>query len=573
MMRNLNVSRLFVAAAAVAVAMSSCTKDETAANSTDDDSYDAFANDFYPTALYFTQINPNNTTSVEYFTNKFAEDFLLGDYVEAGEKSPETVNFPGFVQANGKTYVSVATTGVTGYSVASDDFETNMQALLTNEGFGGEPWDYVSLNYSAAYMSYEGDTSGSGYSSAGSYTSGIAFPLTPHKARVAVYGQAAPFDLMSATPSKVLTTELIGQAYGRYLGNPYNTMMTNSDESFVYVFSPGTTRKFDCVRTENESDGTEILQEYTSNTYSTAVERTVRKVANGGATAGVIRINTTTDAIDTSFGTNGVVELENEYFDGCTFSQVWHITGDKFLLRVMDEANTTAHGFYYSFHKSQPWDTRFYIFDAATVTMTEISGLPVYADLMAASNTIGEPLCTSDKVYIPYSLATGACVYYVDITGSSYSGVKGASSDANYIYGMGKLNNATYGDKIILATRVTDGAFYYLDATVAEVESSSEVLTMQGDGVEVNNGQVIHFIEDKYLFTIYEAGGSDGVQVNGYTLKDDGELNPLMGTGYWSTSGYHAEGNLGDYFTYMRWATLSSDVTPRQYPTQAEIEE
>ncbi|MFR9590803.1 MAG: hypothetical protein SNG27_00240 [Rikenellaceae bacterium] len=571
MKKNVTISRLFVAATAVAVAMSSCTKDDAAGSSSSSDDYDAFATDFYPTAIYFTQINPNNTTSTEYFTYQLAEDFLLGDYVEAGERSPETVNFPGFVQANGKTYVSVATTGVTGYSVASADFETNMQTLLDNEGFGGEPWDYVSLNYSVAYMSYEGDTSGSGYSSSGSYSSGIAYPLTPHKARVAVYGQSAPFDLMATTPSKVLTTDLIGQAYGRYLGNPYNTMMTNSDESFVYVFSPGSTRKFDCVRTTNEADGTEILQEYTEKTtYTETADRTVCKVANGGATAGVIRINTTTDAIDTSFGTNGVVELEDTYFNGCTFSQVWHITGDKYLLRVMDEANTTAHGFYYAFHKNQPWDTRFFIFDAATVTMTEISALPVYEDLMAASNTIGEPLCTDSKVYIPYSLATGACVYVVDITGSSYSGVKGASSDANYIYGMGMLTCATDAsvEKIILATRVTDGAFYYLDATVAEVEDPSEVLTMQGDGVEVNNGQVIHFIDNKYLFTLYEAGGSDGVQCNGYTLQEDGELKALMGSGYWTTSGYHSEGNLGDYFTYMRWSTLSSDVTPRQYPTQ-----
>ncbi len=556
-------------AAAVAVAMSSCTKDETPASADDDDYYNSYENYYYPTALYYSQIDPN-LTSVKYFTYALAEDFLLGDYMESGEKSPETVNFPGFVQANGKVYVSVATTGVTGYSVASDDFETNMQNLLDAEGFGGEPWDYVSLNYSVAYMS--APDAGSGYSNKGSYTSGIAYPLTPHKARVAVYGQTAPFDMMATTPSKVLTTDLIGQAYGRYLGNPYNTMMTNSDESFVYVFSPGTTRKFDCVRTTNNSDGTETLQEYTSSTYTTAVERTVRKVANGGATAGVIRINTTTDAIDTSFGINGVVELEDAYFNGCTFSQVWHITGDKFLLRVMDKEMTTDLGYYYAFHKYQPWDSRFYIFDAAAGTMTEISGLPVSADLMDASNTIGEPLCTDSKVYIPYTLTTGACVYYVDITGASYAGVKGASSNASYIYGMGKLVCPTDSsvEKIILATRVTDGAFYYLDATVAEVEDSNEMLTMVGDGVEVNNGQIIHFIEDKYLFTLYEAGGSDGVQCNGYTLKADGELSAIMGTGYWTTSGYHAEGNLGDYFTYIRWSTISDGVTPRQYPAVVE---
>ncbi len=570
-MKKTTISRLFVATAAVAVAMSSCTKDETAANATDDDSYDSYANDYYPTALYYTQINPENTSAVEYFTYALAEDFLLGSYVPDADKSPETVNFPGFVQANGKVYVSVATTGVTGYSVASDDFEANMQNLLDAEGFGGEPWDYVSLNYSVAYMS--APDVGSGYSNKGSYTSGIAYPLTPHKARVAVYNTAAPFDMMATTPSTVLTTDLIGQAYGRYLGNPYNTMMTNTAESYVYVFSPGTTRKFNCVRTTDYTDGTESLQEYTSDTYTTAVERTVRKVANGGATAGVIRINTATDAIDTSFGTNGVVELEDTYFDGCTFSQVWHITDDKFLLRVMDKEMTTDLGYYYAFHKYQPWDSRFYIFDASTVTMTEISGLPVSANLMSASNTIGEPLCTDSKVYIPYTLTTGACVYYADISGSSYTGVLGASSDAAYIYGMGKLVCPTDSsvEKIILATRAEDsGAFYYLDATVAEVESASEVLTMVGDGVEVNNGQIIHFIEDKYLFTLYEAGGSDGVQCNGYTLKTDGELSAIMGTGYWTTSGYHCEGNLGDYFTYIIWSTISSGVTQRQYPDQDE---
>ncbi|MFR9602343.1 MAG: DUF4374 domain-containing protein [Rikenellaceae bacterium] len=557
--------RLFVAMAAISVAFSSCSKDDSGAGDGDETT----ATDYYPTALYLTMINPNNTSGAEIFTYALAEDFLLGSYMEAGEKSPETVNFPGFVEANGKTYVSVATTGVTGYSVASDDFETNMQTLLTNEGFGGEPWDYVSLNYSVAYMSAEGV--GSGYSSSGSYTSGIAYPLTPHKARVAVYNNAAPFDLVNTTPSKVLTTDLIGQAYGRYLGNPYNTMMTNDSETYVYVFSPGTTRKFNCVRTTDNGDGTETIIEYTSNTYDEEAGRTVRKVANGGATAGVIRINTSTDQIDTTWGNNGVVEFEDTYFGGCTFSQVWHITGDKYLLRVMDAECTTDLGYYYAFHKSQPWDSRFYIFDAETLTMTQINGLPVSADLMDASNTIGEPLCTESKIYIPYTLLTGSCIYNVDLDNAN-TVAKGASSDASYIYGLGKLTSFDDPsvEKIIIATKNDDSAFYYLDATASEVEDSSKNLTMVGTGVEVNNGQVIHFIEDKYLFTIYEAGGSDGTQVNGYTLTSAGELNPLMGTGYWVTSGYHSEGNLNDHFTYMRWSTISDGVTPRNYPEGVE---
>lgn len=396
-----------------------------------------YGEDVTYTAVTLAYTVANAGTGDAYFNTVTAEGFLLQD---SENPSPETVSFPGFVEAGGKVYVSIATQGVSKYATLQSNFTTAMETLIENEGYEGTPSEYVANGSGICYAIDKNTEAGtSGYSTSFSFSNGVPFPLTPDKVRLAVY-DAATYSIDKA-PEAFISSDLMGQAYGRYVGNPYNTLVTNDD--YVYVFSPGATRKFDDFYAENINDNKEeYTTQYAVNSTTATdwvTETTPIRKAVSDAKGGVMRIKAGATSFDSSFGDGGFVNLEDK-LAGRTFTRVWHIAGDYFLLRVNSQG-TAAEGYLYGFHKNKPVDTDFAIYNAAAGTVSTITGLPSYAEIRDDNSAIGEPCSYSGVVYIPISKETGSAVYVVDINNeaSSYAAKEGISITADNILGVGFL--------------------------------------------------------------------------------------------------------------------------------------
>lgn len=364
--------------------------------------------DYSPVDVYYTIADP--VTAKAKYGNITSEGFLLNEKIPAAERSPETVNFPAFTEAGGKMYVSVATQGVSKYATLSDNFTASMQSLIENEGLLGEVNDYVARGSGRTYT-IAGSTAVSGYSSTFAISNGVPFPLTPDKARVVVYnGDDFEANGFSATPEAFITTDKIGQAYGRYYANPFNTLVRAKENGvdYAYVFSPGSVRRYNDFNVEDINAGKEELITQYSTTVETdwstsnEIATPLRKVVSN-TVAGVMRIKGGETAFDESFGNSGVVDLET-LLGGYTFTRVWNIKGNKFLLRVMNEDKPTSAGYYYEFHKNTPTDARFAIYDADSNSIQYIDGLPTTAELREDNSSIGEPCFNGSMAYIPMSL-------------------------------------------------------------------------------------------------------------------------------------------------------------------------
>ncbi|MFI3295805.1 MAG: DUF4374 domain-containing protein [Rikenellaceae bacterium] len=404
-------------------------------NSTKPTNVDADGTEYSPIDIYYTIASPISGQAK--YSNISAEGFLLNSQIAEADRSPETVNFPCFAEAGGKVYVSIATQGVSKYSTLDADFETNMQNFITNNGLGGTPSDYVAKGSGKVYT-IAGTEGVSGYNSSFSATDGVPFPLSPDKVRIAVYSST---DLaFGEEPEAFISSDLMGQAYGRYYGNPYSTIASNGD--YVYVFSPAAARRYSDYNVADEVDGTELVDQYNTTETTDWNESTklspLRKVVSS-AKASVMRIKAGETEFDMSYQNGGVLELESLLGD-YTFTRVWHLDGDLFLLRVMNEDKKASDGYYYEFHKNTPTDARFAIFNAATGTATYISGLPTTSELREDSSSIGEPCFSGDQVFIPMSLTNESAVYVVNnINSASPAAIKGLSVEADIVLGVGLL--------------------------------------------------------------------------------------------------------------------------------------
>ncbi len=411
------------------------------------------SSDAAPTATYTTTYDPSAEvtcygvtlaytvadagTGNAYFNTANAEGFLLND---TENPSPETVNFPGFAEAGGKVYVAIASQGVSKYATLQDNFEEAMQALIESEGYEGEPADYVAKGSGITYAIDKNSSTGTtGYTTSFSVSNGVPFPLTPNKVRLAVY-DAATYSI-DKTPEAFISSDLMGPAYGRYYGNPYNTLVSNDD--YVYVFSPAAANRYNDIYAEDVNNGKEQLTTQYAVNSTTATDWTEETIPirkpKATAKGGVMRIKAGASSCDSSYGEGGFVELET-LLGGYAFTRVWHIDGDKFLLRVMSEG-TVDEGYYYGFHKYKPVDCHFAIFDASTQSIAYINGLPEYAEIRNDNNSIGEPCSHEGVVYIPISKETGSAVYVVDLntSASSYTATQGISIIADNILGVGFL--------------------------------------------------------------------------------------------------------------------------------------
>lgn len=338
--------------------------------------------DHYARRLIASYFSPDGEVTVQ-------DDIDAENLLGTGESS----NFGGYIEAGGKLYASGITSGVSKFA-------------LDQEYNADKGWDdYDFTGYFSSLSSRVG--------------AGIPYPMTPDKAYISIYNANDPAKFKS-TPVKILTTDKMGQAYGRYTSNPVTTIWANDE--YVYVFSAGVTRRRDGKDVALFTDADKLVSANKS-----------AKTMGGTKSASVMRIKNGETSFDSSYGTDGVVSNLDSQLGGCTFSRVWHISGDDFLLRVINEP-----GVYYAFHKSTT-DAKFAIFNASTKVATMVTGTPAIDNVDESSAAIGEPYCEDGKAYVPIATKDGKkpAVYVIDA--ATATATKGLVIDADFVVGLGKL--------------------------------------------------------------------------------------------------------------------------------------
>ncbi|MFR9669580.1 MAG: DUF4374 domain-containing protein [Rikenellaceae bacterium] len=344
-------------------------------------------------------------TTSYYYTNNY-----IGKYVDKFNNG-ETATVVGFATAGDYVYASYATTGVTRYAIAKG----------ADCGWDGSNSDYVAQGDGSYTNSIDASNSFAA-------TSGVPFPLTPGSAFIARYPVSGSFE----SEPTFITTDKMGQAFGRTYGNPLNTVVPNDDDEYVYIFTPGTTRRYS-QDLSNEND-VEVTQ-YVDTTDETSALSTKLKVNTTNKGASVMRIKYGDDKFDSSFGTDGLLEFES-LMDNYTFSRIWHIADSKFLLRVIHTQNL-----YNASHKTDVGDADFYIFDTAAKSATKVTGLPeaTTAFVDQGSRAIGEPYIEDGKAYLPMAPNTDnyPSIYVID--SASATAKKGLEVQCSSILCIGKL--------------------------------------------------------------------------------------------------------------------------------------
>ncbi|MFR9523912.1 MAG: DUF4374 domain-containing protein [Rikenellaceae bacterium] len=342
----------------------------------------------------------------------------------------ESANVVGLVTAGNYVYVSYATPGVSRYAIETQSGWDGSKEAFRSQGYGSY------TIYASKDVDTEANTSMTSVTN--SFTSAstlgtVPFPLTPGNAYIARYNLS---DNLDSTPT-IIATDKMGQAFARQYGNPYNTLIANDDDGYVYVFSAGVTRRYCGSQECLDEDGVVFtVDQYTDTTDASTLCDDQLSVQTTNKGASVMRIKYGESEFDSSFGEGGVMTFEDK-MDDHTFSRVWHIGGTKYLLRVIHEA-----GVYYLMHHNyrDPGDAFFYIYDSSDSSIVKISGLPEpELFLEQTMSSIGEPLIDGGKIYLPMapSNQTYPAIWVIDPT--TASATKGLEVQCSYVISLAKL--------------------------------------------------------------------------------------------------------------------------------------
>ncbi len=375
------------------------------------------------------------------YGDPFASDNYIGKNYTGDLKlsNGETANIVGFVTSGDYVYASYATSGVSRYAILNG----------TNSGWDGTYDDYVTKGegtYTCAYSTDvvidENTTAftsvSNSWNSGTSYNETIPFPLTPGNAYIARYSVSGGLE---STP-EIIATDEMAQAYGRQTGNPYNMLVANSDDDYVYVFSPGVTRRYSESEASKSTDGTvdEVTQyEYdgVSGIAGTTTQIADLKVATTNKGAKVMRIKSGATEFDSSFGAKDIdINIDGKEY---VFSRVWHISGSKYLLRVIHTP-----GVFYLMHHNyrDPGDAYFFIYDTATGSATQVAGLPdPELFVLQTQSSIGEPFIDGNMVYIPMAPSNESypAIWNFDASEATPTATKGLTIKCSYIVSISKL--------------------------------------------------------------------------------------------------------------------------------------
>jgi hypothetical protein len=310
----------------------------------------ADANGYLPKTILISYLNATNATKTTNDTEDLAyrsENFLgNGEYV----------TLAGLEEVDGKVFTAPVPMGLSQYGGAID---------------GGK---YVLAGNEDLVKTEDGGTNSSKY-----YKGELQWTQYPDECWVAIYDDA------TMTSKKLIKTDKISYACGRYKSQYYQTIRT-AENGDVYVFSPSFAK---CM--------TDARQQTT-------------------LPAGVVRIAAGTTEFD-----NYYCNLE-ELTGGKTFMKVWNIGGANFLLQMYDKLES-----------NQSTALNLAVFNAEKKTFSYVTGLP--ADISALGN---EPYVENGVAYMAVSTEEGCAIYVINpTTGAAKQGLKveGASS----INGIGRL--------------------------------------------------------------------------------------------------------------------------------------
>ena len=284
----------------------------------------------------------------------------------------ETVTFSGFVEANGNLYTSVVPMGMSLYGVNTYP-ELISDPELVAESSGG--------SNSASYDAGE-----------------IPSTQYPDSAFIAIYSG----DSFDETPT-IVRTGKIGFASGRYRSQYYQTIWA-ADNGDLYVFSPGYGRTF------TSSDD-------------------LKKVT-GVLPSGVMRIKAGETEFDASYGTDGVVNIE-ELGNKNPMFRCWHITEDYFLLQMYSEGASNMSG------TSAP-RKELAVFKGETGELNVVtSGLPDETYI----SSFGTPYSENGVAYIPVTTTDGNSPALYKIDPETASATKGLTIVTDAVDAVGKLTS------------------------------------------------------------------------------------------------------------------------------------
>lgn len=311
-------------------------------------------NGYLPKGFLFTYLDVVNETSKKNTNVIFSENYL---------GNGEFVTLAGILQVGNKIYSAPIPMGLSQYGAAIN---------------GGE---YV-LEGNEDLVKKE-----SGGSNSSSYLKGeLQWTQYPDEAWIAIYNNG---NLEVEKPSKLIKTDKISYACGRRASQYYQTIWPDSDNDYVYVFSPSHAK-----------------------TMSDPRQQTTKP-------AGVVRINTATEEFDENY----YVDIEAKS-GGKSFLRCWHIAEDYFLMLMYDNPYTAE----------KYTANQLAIFKAEEGTLTYVTGLP-----SSVSGFGNAPYTENGKAFVAVTTTDQTPAIY-QIDPATAAATKGLTVTSAQIACIGKLN-------------------------------------------------------------------------------------------------------------------------------------
>ncbi|MFR9564886.1 MAG: DUF4374 domain-containing protein [Rikenellaceae bacterium] len=357
---------------------------------------------YYKTEVYprYMYIGKYHNSNGEFAGTAFESDNYLG--------TGEYCSLAGFAESNGYLYATVYPMGVTAYG--SVQYETELEAASkTYYGDSSKYLDYVSSAY--------------GGTNSGTFKPG-EIPSTPfpNQFHIAVFKTEADFP---KNPT-IITDGRMSPPCGRS-GSAQYPCIAADDDGDVYIFSPGNERKFNTTIFTSLA-GTQLRNissssDATSDNYVDHQDLSKNKIGDGlywypagSHSAKVMRIKKGKTALDESYGTDGVFDVETA-MDGRSFLSVKFITGSgsKFLVQTYEP------GVYYATDSTGSASTTsaysYYVVDADAKSATKVTGIPAATEILAVSRN---PFFENGKAYVGITTTAnaevegGSAVYEID---------------------------------------------------------------------------------------------------------------------------------------------------------------
>ena len=305
---------------------------------------------YLPKAFLFSYLDVKNETKRDNGATVLSENFLgNGEYV----------TLAGLLQVGDKIYSSAVPMGLSQYGNYSNN--------------GG----WIRPGYEDLVKTEDGGSNSSSYKKGE-----LQWTQYPDSCYIAI------FDDATFTTKKVLRTDKISYASGRFKSQYYQTIWPGEDGK-VYVFSPSYAKTMKDPR-----------------------QRT-------SLPAGVVRIDTATETFDDYY-----CNLE-ELSGGKSFLRCWNVGGDNFLLLMYDRPLTET-----GFTANQ-----LAIFNAGQQRLAYVSGIPAPEQVSGFGNT---PYVEDGKVCVAITATDDQpAIYVIDV--ATAVAAKGLSVQCDAISGVGRL--------------------------------------------------------------------------------------------------------------------------------------